>query len=217
MQLDELYAEKLGLLLRLRDEERVTWEGRFRPPLHGAEANPRPSRDLPVRVAVGGTPGSVERAGRLGLPMALGLIGGSVDHTERLVDVYRKAGRAAGHPDEKLTVGLTSHFYVGETQEQALEEFYPFYRRYLAPETNTGRGWRVGRDEMAAMTARHGALMVGDPGHIIAKILDLKSEPGVDRFLGQVDIGGMPPEMVRASIERFGDLVAPSVRHVLAS
>lgn len=216
-ELDDLYAEKLDLLLRLRDEERVTWEGRFRPPLRGAEANPRPSGDLPVWVAVGGTPSSAERAGRLGLPMALGLIGGSIDHAKRLVDVYRKAGHAAGHPDENLTVGLTSHFYVGETQEQALEEFYPFYRRYLAPETNNGRGWRVERDEMAAMVARRGALMVGDPGHIIAKILDLKSELGVDRFLGQIDIGGMPPQMVHASIERFGDLVAPAVHHVLAS
>ncbi|NYV73511.1 LLM class flavin-dependent oxidoreductase [Streptomyces sp. UH6] len=215
--LDELYGEKLGLLLRLRDEERVTWQGRFRPPLREAEANPRPSGDLPVWVAVGGTPSSAARAGRLGLPMALGIIGGSIDHAKRLVDVYRTAGREAGHPDEKLTVGVTSHFYVGDTTEQALEEFYPYYRRYLAPETNNGRGWRVRRQEMAALAGRRGALMVGDPGHVIAKILDLKAELGIDRFLGQVDLGGMPAQMVGDSIQRFGDVVAPSVRHALAA
>jgi alkanesulfonate monooxygenase SsuD/methylene tetrahydromethanopterin reductase-like flavin-dependent oxidoreductase (luciferase family) len=212
---DELFAEKLDLLLRLRDEDTVTWNGQYRPPLQAAEVNPLHTGDLPIWVAVGGTPSSALRAGRLGLPMVLGLIGGTIDHAKRLIDLYRAAGRDAGHSDETLKVGITSHFYVGATQEQALEEFYPYYHRYLSPETNGGRGFHVDRTQMQHLAARRGALMVGGPAQVAEKILDLKNELGVDRFLGQVDLGGMPQQMVRDSIQRFGDTVAPAVRHVL--
>ncbi|WP_454083458.1 LLM class flavin-dependent oxidoreductase [Georgenia sp. Marseille-Q6866] len=216
-QLDDLFAEKLDLLLRLREQKPVTWQGRFRAPLHEAHVNPPTHGDLPVWVAVGGTPSSALRAGRLGLPMTLGLIGGTLDHAKRLVDLYRAAGREAGHPEEKLTVGITSHFYVGESQEQALEELYPYYHRYLSPETNGGRGFYVDRPSMNALAARRGALMVGGPREVAEKILDLQAVLGADRFLGQVDLGGMPTQMVRDSIQRFGEDVAPAVRHVLAT
>ncbi|MEW1979613.1 LLM class flavin-dependent oxidoreductase [Citricoccus sp. NPDC079358] len=211
---DELFAEKLELLLRLRDEDTVTWNGTYRPALHGAEVNPRHAGDLPIWVAVGGTPASAMRAGRLGLPMVLGLIGGTIDHAKRLIDLYRSTGADAGHPEEKLKVGITSHFYVGQTQEQALEDFYPYYHRYLSPETNGGRGFHVDRAQMELLAARRGALMVGGPREIAEKILDLRAELGVDRFLGQVDLGGMPAQMVRDSIQRFGDTVAPAIHHV---
>lgn len=212
---DDLFAEKLDLLLRLRDEDVVTWHGRFRPTLREAAPNPRHVGPLPVWVAVGGTPASAARAGRLGLPMALGFIGGTLDHVKQLVDLYRRSGRDAGHPDEQLKVGITSHFYVGESHEQALAEFFPYYRRYLAPETNGGRGWRVDEASMRQLAQRRGALMVGGSREGADKILDLASELGADRFLGQVDPGGMPADMVRASIARFGDTVAPAVRHIL--
>lgn len=213
---DELFAEKLELLLRLRDEDQVTWSGKYRPALHAAEANPQHAGTLPVWVAVGGTPASAVRAGRLGLPMVLGLIGGTIDHAKRLIDVYRSAGHQAGHPESQLKIGITSHFYVGETAEQALEDFYPYYHRYLSPETNNGRGMYVERDQMAQSAARRGALMVGGPREIAEKILDLRAELGVDRFLGQVDLGGMPQQMVRDSIARFGDTVAPAIRNVVS-
>lgn len=212
---DELFAEKLDLLLRLRDEDTVTWNGKYRPPLHDAEANPQHDGDLPIWVAVGGTPSSALRAGRLGLPMVLGFIGGTLDHAKRLIDLYRSAGRDAGHPDNRLKVGITSHFYVGDTREQALEDFYPYYHRYLSPETNNGRGFYVDRAQMEQSAARRGALMVGGPRQVAEKILDLRNELGVDRFLGQVDLGGMPQQMVRDSITRFGDTVAPAVRHAI--
>lgn len=215
--LDELYAEKLDLLLRLRDEDAVTWQGQFRPALREARVNPPHSGALPIWAAVGGTPASAHRAGRLGIPMALGLIGGTLDHAKRLIDLYRSAGQAAGHPEEKLLVGITSHFYVGSSDPQAYDEVYPYYRRYLAPETNNGRGWNVDRQAMEAMAARRGSLMVGGPEHITEKILDLSRELGVDRFLGQVDFGGMPAPMVRESIARFGDIVAPAVRNTLTT
>ncbi len=211
---DDLFAEKLDLLLRLRAEEKVTWSGHYRRPLSDAEVNPQPLGALPVWVAVGGTPSSADRAGRLGLPMVLGLIGGTIDHAKRLIDVYRFAGREAGHPDDSLKVGITSHFYVGQNHEQALTDFFPYYQRYLSPDTNNGRGWRVSEAQMIQSSARRGALMVGGPQQIAEKIIDLHSELGVDRFLGQIDLGGMPKQMVQDSIQRFGDIVAPAVRHV---
>lgn len=214
-QLDDLFAEKLDLLLRLRDEEKVTWSGRFRHALRDAAPNPQPIGPLPVWVAVGGTPSSALRAGRLGLPMMLGLIGGTIDHAKRLIDLYRAAGHEAGHPEEQLNVGITSHMFVGESQEQALEDYFPYYYRYLSPETNGGRGFYVDRAQMASLAARRGALMVGGPAQIIEKILDLQAELGVDRFLGQIDAGGMPQQMVRDSIQRFGNIVAPAVHHTL--
>lgn len=212
---DAIFAEKLDLLLRLRDEERVTWNGSYRPALVNAEANPQPTGHLPIWVAVGGTPSSAVRAGKLGLPMALGLIGGTLDYAKRLIDVYRNAGRDAGYTDDALKVGITSHFYVGETRDKALDDFFPYYHRYLSPETNGGRGFYVDRDQMHHLAARRGALFVGGPQEIAEKILDLHSELGVDRFLGQVDLGGMPQQMVRDSITRFGDIVAPAIHSIV--
>ncbi|MCU1346880.1 MAG: luxA3, partial [Acidimicrobiia bacterium] len=113
------------------------------------------------------------------------------------------------------SIGITSHFYVGASQEEAIEDFYPYYSRYLSPETNGGRGFYVDRAQMLGLAARRGALMVGGPNQIAEKILDLRSELGVDRFLGQVDLGGMPQQMVRDSIQRFGDIVAPAIHHIV--
>ena len=149
--------------------------------------------------------------------MVLGLIGGTIDHAKRLVNVYRTAGRDADHPADQLTVGITSHFYVGSTQEEALSDFYPYYHRYLSPDTNNGRGWHITHAQMMQSAARRGALMVGGPQQIAEKILDLRAELGVDRFLGQVDLGGMPKQMVQDSIQRFGDIVAPAIHHVTSN
>ncbi|WP_062516440.1 LLM class flavin-dependent oxidoreductase [Demequina gelatinilytica] len=215
--LDSLFSEKLDLLLRLRDEDAVTWAGAHRPPLRAAAVNPPMRPDLPIWAAVGGTPASAQRAGALGLPMALGFIGGTLDHAKRLISLYRAAGRAAGHPEDQLRVGITSHFYVGESHDAAIEEFFPYYQRYLSPDTNDGRGWHVDLAGTRALAERRGALMVGGPREIATKILDLKAELGVDRFLGQVDLGGLPRAMVNDSIRRFGEIVAPAVRKALDS
>ena len=129
--------------------------------------------------------------------------------------VFSLSGRDAGHPDDQLTVGITSHFYIGDTQEQALAEFFPYYHRYLSPKTNGGRGFYVDCKTMASLASRRGALMAGGPAQVAEKILDLRNELGADRFLGQADLGGMPPQMVRDSIQRFGDIVVPAVQHVL--
>jgi alkanesulfonate monooxygenase SsuD/methylene tetrahydromethanopterin reductase-like flavin-dependent oxidoreductase (luciferase family) len=211
--LDRTYAEKLDLLLRLRDSGTVTWSGSTRPGLRDAEISPRAFVDrLPVWVAVGGTPSSAQRAGRLGLPMMLGLIGGTIDHARRLVDIYRMSGAQAGHAPEDLRVGITSHFYAGADPVVARHEIYPYYHQYLSPRTNRGRGWEVSRGQMDALSARGGALMVGGPEELAEKILDLQTVLGVDRFVGQVDFGGMPRAMVEDSLTRLATEIAPAVR-----
>jgi alkanesulfonate monooxygenase SsuD/methylene tetrahydromethanopterin reductase-like flavin-dependent oxidoreductase (luciferase family) len=211
--LDEVYAEKLDLLLQCRDHERVTWAGTSRPDLVDAEISPRPyGHPLPVWVGVGGSPTSALRAGDLGLPMMLAFIGGTLDNARRLVDTYRLAGEQAGHDPATLTVGLAAHLYVGVATASARDEAYPYYRRYLSSETSRSSGWDVSRDQMSDLSERGGALMIGGPEQVAAKILDLHELIGVDRFLGQVDFGGMPREVVEASMERFAGEVAPGVR-----
>jgi alkanesulfonate monooxygenase SsuD/methylene tetrahydromethanopterin reductase-like flavin-dependent oxidoreductase (luciferase family) len=213
---DALFEEKLDLLLQLRDRDVVTWTGRFRPPLRDAPIIPRSFQNpLPVWVGVGGSPESAERAGRLGLPVTLGYIGGSLGHLRRTVDTYRAAGERAGHP-EKLRVGLSTHFYAGASSGSA-REVYPYYHEYLRPKTPGGRGWIVTEDQFAVGTQRQGAIMVGSSYELIEKILDAYQALGIDRFFGQVDWGGIPEGLVAASIERFATEIAPAVRSMVGS
>jgi alkanesulfonate monooxygenase SsuD/methylene tetrahydromethanopterin reductase-like flavin-dependent oxidoreductase (luciferase family) len=210
---DEVFAEKLGLLLAIREQERVTWHGKHRPPLDGLAVPPRPQQDrLPLWLGVGGTPGSAQRAGLLGLPMVLGLIGGDIRQARPLVDIFRDAGLAAGHVAETLRLGLTSHFFVAETSQAARDTLYPHYREYLRPKTPRGRGWLVSPDQFAAVAGPTGALMTGSPQEIIDKILAEREILGIDRFIGQVDLGGLPPRLVHRSIELLATQVAPVIR-----
>jgi len=208
---DRLFAEKLELLLRIREEERVTWSGTVRPALQDAAVLPRAVQEpLPVWVGVGGSPDSAERAGRLGLPMVLGYIGGPVEIARRAVDVYRAAGDRAGHP-EKLRLGISTHFYAAESARAALG-VHPYYHEYLRPKTPGGRGWIVERAQFEAGMRRGQALMIGSSEQVAEKILDLRETLGIDRFFGQVDWGGLPRELVVASITRLATEIAPIVR-----
>lgn len=210
---DEVFAAKLDLLLRIRDNEHVTWSGRYRPALHEVAVPPRPLQErLPVWLGVGGTPASAERAGRLGLPMTLGLIGGDIRRARPLVEHYRAVGTAAGHALEALKLGLTSHFFVGETSQGAREALYPYYREYLRPKTPGGRGWLVGPEQFQEAVGPFGALMAGSPQEVVDKILTERELLGTDRFLGQIDLGGLPASLVNRSIELFATEVAPVIR-----
>ncbi|WP_326731569.1 LLM class flavin-dependent oxidoreductase [Streptomyces phaeochromogenes] len=210
---DEVFAENLELLLALRESDRVTWSGRFRAPLDDAQVPPRPAQPkLPLWLGVGGSPGSAHRAGSLGLPMTLGLIGGNFQRAKPVVDLYREAGTRAGHPLESLKLGLTSHFFVGETSQDSRADFYPYYREYLRPKTPDGRGWLVGPDEYRQIAGPVGALMIGSPQEVIDKILTERELLGTDRFLGQIDLGGLPPHLVNRSIELYATEVAPAIR-----
>lgn len=212
---DAVFSEKLELLLRLRDESHVTWTGASRPSLVDAPIAPRAFQDpLPVSVGVGGSPESADRAGRLGLPMVLGLIGGSIAGVRRTVDIYRAAGDRAGHP-EKMSVGISTHFYAGAS-DSAAREVFPNYREYLRPKTPGGRGFVVDERSFVAGTAAGQALMIGSVDEITEKIILARDVLGIDRFYGQVDWGGLPKSQVEDSIARLAQQVVPAVKGAIA-
>jgi alkanesulfonate monooxygenase SsuD/methylene tetrahydromethanopterin reductase-like flavin-dependent oxidoreductase (luciferase family) len=195
----------------------VTWSGRFRPPLRNAPIAPRAyQQPIPVWVGVGGSPESAERAGRLGLPMVLGFIGGPISYARRAIDVYRAAGERAGHSPEQLRVGISTHFFAGESPAAARKVF-PYYHEYLRPKTPGGRGFIVDRARFEAGTERGQAIMVGSSDELIQKILDAHEVLGIDRFIGQVDWGGLPRGMVEESITRFATEIAPAVRKAMST
>jgi probable LLM family oxidoreductase len=214
---DDLFAEKLDLLLELRESERVTWSGRLRAPIHGRGVYPRPAQEkLPVWIAVGGTPQSAVRAGTLGLPLAIAIIGGEPRRFAPLVDLYREAGRRAGHDPATLKVGINTHAYVADTSQQAADEFFPSYAEAM---TRIGRerGWPpTTRAQFDASCGPRGALAVGSPQQVIEKILFQHEVFGHDRYLAQLSVGTMPHRQMMRAIELLGTVVAPAVRKALA-
>jgi probable LLM family oxidoreductase len=202
---DELFEEKLKLLLALRDDERVSWSGKHRAPIENLPVYPRPLQDpLPVWVAVGGNPPSAIRAATLGLPMALAIIGGEPARFAPLVDLYRRAGGS--------TVSINSHTYVADTTEQAADEFFPGYSAMMN-RVGRERGWPpLSRPQFDAGRSPRGALLVGDPDTVAAKILAQHQIFGHQRFLAQINVGGLPHDKVLHAIELLGTEVAPRVR-----
>ena len=210
---DELFTEKLELLLRLVESERVTWSGKHRAPIDDLGVYPRPVQaQLPVWVAVGGSPQSAMRAGRLGLPMALAIIGGTPERFVPFVELFRES--AAGRPD--LPVSINSHTYVADTSERAAEEFFPPYAAMMNA-IGRERGWNpIARQDFDAQRTRRGALVVGSPQEVVEKILFQHELFRHDRFLGQISVGDLPHRNVLRAIELFGTEVAPAVRAELA-
>jgi probable LLM family oxidoreductase len=213
---DELFSEKLELLLKIRDSDRVTWSGRQRAPLQDQQVFPRALQDpLPIWVAVGGNPPSVVRAGSLGLPMALAIIGGMPERFAPLVELYREAARRSGKDQAKLPVGINSHGFVAETSQAAADIFYPSYSEVM---TRIGRerGWPPSnRQQFEASRSLRGALLVGSPEEVAQKILFQHKIFGHERFLMQMSLGTMPHDKVLKSIELFGTRVVPLVRQEL--
>jgi alkanesulfonate monooxygenase SsuD/methylene tetrahydromethanopterin reductase-like flavin-dependent oxidoreductase (luciferase family) len=213
---DALFTEKLDLLLQLRSRSHLTWSGQFRPPLDDAPIAPRAyQQPLPVWAGVGGSPESAARAGRLGLPMVLGYIGGPLSHARRAVEIYRTAGERAGHGD-KLRVGISTHFFAGATPAAAREVF-PYYQEYLRPKRPGGRGFIVNRATFEAGIRRGQALMIGSSEELVEKILDAHAALGLDRFYGQVDWGGLPRPLVEESITRYATEIAPAIRAAIGA
>ena len=212
---DALFSENIELLLKLNENERITWNGQFRSSLKNAEIAPRPlQQELPVWVGVGGTPSSAARAGRLGAGMAMAILGGDPARFKPLVDVYREAGLEAGHALEDLKVGVTGHGYISNTTQQAKEEFYPYYSNYksIVNDQLGHGGGRMSRSDFEKMTSSDTALFVGSPQQIVEKILQQHELFGHQRFMAQIDIGGLPFEKVAKSIELLATEVAPIVK-----
>jgi probable LLM family oxidoreductase len=210
---DELYAEKLDLLLKIRASTSVTWSGRLRAPLSEAGVYPRPLQDpLPVWVAVGGSPQSVARAGALGLPLTLAIIGGQPERFAPLIALYRRAATQAGHDPQTLPVAINTHAFVGETSAAADAAFA---QPYLAMMNRIGRerGWPPsGRPEYEALRSPRGAVAAGSPEQVAEKILYEHELFGNRRYIGQMSVGAVAHQDVLRSMELYGTQVAPMVR-----
>ncbi|WP_105374020.1 LLM class flavin-dependent oxidoreductase [Neorhizobium huautlense] len=211
---DQLFTEKLDLLLAIRDEEIVTWsEGQLRPAINGRGVYPRPLQDpLPVWIAVGGTPQSVARAGALGLPLAVAIIGGEYPRFAPFFNLYREAARRAGQDAAKLKTSINVHGFIADTTETAADQFY-------GPQAEVMN--RIGRERGWGPTSRAhfdqsrgplGNLFVGEPELVAEKIIAAHQVFGMDRFLLQMAIGPMPHDQIMRGIELYGTKVAPIVR-----
>lgn len=208
---DALFAEKLGLLLQLRDNENPVWSGKFRAALNGQYVNPRPfQQQLPIWLGVGGTPQSFARAGSLGLPLMVAIIGGETRDFKPMVDLYRETGRRAGFRKDELKVGLHSVGYVAESTEQAVEDFFPGYVTKMT-EAAKERGFALPtRRTFDAQRGPHGAYLIGGPEEVAEKIHHYSETlGGVSRISFQMDFAGLPHEKLMSSIELLGRRVKP--------
>ena len=214
---DSLFTEKLGLLLKIRDKEHVHWSGNYRPALSGQGIYPRPiQQPLPVWIGVGGTPESFVRAGQLGLPLMVAIIGGQTHRFKPLVDLYWKAGREAGYSENQLKVGVHSLGYVSETTKQAVDDFFPGYARTMT-EIGKERGWpRMTCDHFEDQLGPEGALLIGDPEEVVRKIIrHSKALGGISRITFMMNPGSLPHEKLMRATELIGKQVAPALREEL--
>ena len=214
---DELFNEKLDLLLKIRASEKVTWNGKHRPAIPNRGVYPRPVQDsIPVWIASGGTPESTVRAGSLGLPLVLAIIGGSPLHFEPLVRLYKRTAARAGHNPSQLAVASHSHGFVAESDEEAAEKFFPSTQQAMS-KLGRERGWGpYSRSTYDAARTLEGALYVGSPKTVAEKIIHLRKNVGITRFMLHCPVGTMPHEEVMKSIELLGKEVAPLVREEIA-
>lgn len=210
---DALFSEKLELLLKIRDNENVTWSGKFRPALNNQPIYPRPQQQpFPVWLGVGGTPQSFIRAGMLGLPLMVAVIGGETHRFRPLIDLYKEAGKRAGHAPERLKVGLHSLGYVAESTQKAVDDFYPGYAETF---TRIGkeRGWPpVRREHFDAQRGPKGALLIGGPEEVAEKILrHSEALGGISRLTFQMDNAGLSHTKLMRAIELIGTRIIPLV------
>jgi probable LLM family oxidoreductase len=211
---DDLFAEKLELLLQLREETYVKWSGKHRPALTGQGVFPRPVQaKLPVWLGVGGTPASFVRAGALGLPLMIAIIGGEPHRFRPLVDLYREAGKRAGHAEDALKVGIHALGYVAETDAQAADDFFPGYAATFS-KIGQERGWGpVTRRQFDALLSREGALIVGGPETVIEKVKYYDEVlGGISRLSFQMSVAGLPHERLMGAIGILGRDVRPAMK-----
>jgi alkanesulfonate monooxygenase SsuD/methylene tetrahydromethanopterin reductase-like flavin-dependent oxidoreductase (luciferase family) len=210
---DALYAEKLDLLLKIRDSEQITWSGRFRPPLVNQSIYPRPIQEqLPVWVGVGGTPTSFARAGALGLPLMVAVIGGETHRFKPLIDLYYEAAERAGQDKSKLKVGLHSLGFVANTKEEAVEKYYPGYKIWFN-QIGKERGWPpVTLERFEQQIGDLGAYVIGGPEEVAEKLIrHSKALGGISRFTFQIDNAGLTHQDLMDTYTLIGEKVKPLV------
>ncbi|MDX1586991.1 MAG: LLM class flavin-dependent oxidoreductase [Balneolaceae bacterium] len=211
---DELFSEKLDLLLKLRDQETLSWKGKHRPSIKDRGVYPRPlQKKMPIWIAVGGTPQSAYRAGALGLPMALGIIGGRPAQFKSLADLHERGAREEGHAKPKLSIN--SHGFIAENSQDAADIAFPAFKETM-DKIGRERGWPpMTRDQFEASRSLEGANVVGNPQEVIEKILYQHEIFGHDRFLLQMSVGSISHKKLMRSIELFATEVAPAVNREL--
>ena len=210
---DELFAEKLDLLLNIREHEQVSWAGKFRPALTGQGVYPRPVQNpLPIWLGVGGTPQSFVRAGQLGLPLMVAIIGGEPRRFRRLIDLYRETGKQHGYSADQLKVGVHMLGYVGETTQDAVDTFYPGYAKAMT-DVGKERGWPpMTRASFDAQRGRDGALLIGSPDEVVDKILrHSEALGGVSRLSFQMNVASLPQVKMMRAIDAIGARVLPAL------
>jgi probable LLM family oxidoreductase len=211
---DSLFVEHLDLLLKIRESATVNWSGKHRPALTGQGVFPRPlQEEIPIWLGVGGTPESFVRAGELGLPLMVAIIGGETHRFRPLVDLYREAWKRAGHPADEMKVGLHSFGYVAKTTEAAAEAFYPGYVKSVAA-IGRERGWPPPtRAQFDAQMGPRGAYLIGSPEEVVEKVKrHSEALGGISRVMFQMDMGSLSHAQLKASIELLGSEVAPALR-----
>lgn len=213
---NELFTEKLDLLIKLNQSEKITWKGKHRASIDDRGVYPRPYQSkLPIWLAAGGTPASAVRAATLGLPLMLAIIGGMPEQFVPFVNLYKETAKEAGQDMGTLQFGINNHLYLSEDSQKAGDEFYPYYATMMN-RVGQDRGWsRLSRQQFDNSRSPKGALMVGSVQEVIDKILYEHELFGNTRFLAQASVGNVPHAMTMKSIELFGDKVAPVVRKEL--
>ncbi|MET8217338.1 LLM class flavin-dependent oxidoreductase [Streptomyces hirsutus] len=210
---DDLFEEKLKMLLQLREEEVVTWQGKFRAPMNHVGVYPRAHQQpLPVWIAIGGTPASAMRAGLLGLPMIMGFFTGPEQFVPR-VELYRRSAERAGHDPDTLRLGASGHMFIGKTSQGARDSFYPYYSEYFRQMGMTGGG-AFPREAYDQWIQR--GLPVGSPQQVTEEILKRIELLGISRFLGQIDVGNLPFHMIQDSLELYITEVLPAVKRAIS-
>lgn len=214
---DALFEEKLDLLLKINNEERITWQGKFRPALDNQQVLPRAvNNNLKIWIAIGGTPESVERAGRLGLPVIFAIIGGSPAQFKPLFSYYKDVYQAYGHDMSKFEVGVHMHSFFGEESKATADYYYPIYATQM-DRIGRSRGWPpYQKHQFDFGRSESGALIIGDANEAIDKILATEEMFGLTRFSAHMDVGAPSHSAMMKSIEIFGTKIAPKVREALA-
>jgi probable LLM family oxidoreductase len=213
---NELFVEKLDLLLKINNEDPITWQGKFRPALNKQTILPRAvNNNLNIWIAVGGTPESVERAARLGLPVIFAIIGGSPSQFKPLFKYYEDVYKHYGHDEQKMQVGVHMHSFFGADSNAVADYYYPLYSAQM-DRVGASRGWPpYQKGQFAFGRSNQGALIIGDANESVDKILQMEELFGLTRFSAHMDVGGPSHKEMMKSIEIFGDKIAPKVREAL--
>lgn len=210
---NELFVEKLELLLQLRAAEKITWQGKFRAPLVNQAIYPRPEREIPISIAVGGTTSSVYRAAKLGLPIVFAIIGGRPVQFKPLIELYREEYLNNGHDPGKLKVSVHSHTFIANSEEEIMREYFPHYAHAMN-KIGKERGWYGSYTPVSfkAGISPDGVLYMGDPGYVAEKIIATIELLGIDQYIAHIDVGGPTHKQMMRTIELYGSQVVPMVK-----